>query len=261
MELNGKKYVYIGCILATIVLMSNSGGSPGGKTGSSGDKKVSCATNGGCHGPKTPETQEMISTTIPESGYVLGAEYTVTISAMQAGKSRFGFELVAEDSTGVAKGTFVTNSEVNASGNRATHRFQGTGGVGEKSWDIVWKAPETASGDLTFYTAVLAANNNGTTSGDEVLLDNFKVKQSANAAVAGILKEPIRIYPNPTVEVLYIDYSTEMDAVLSITNSMGKVVQSQNFKKVVSVEHLPAGNYFLKLEIDNVVIVKAFIKR
>ncbi len=261
MEVNRKLYVYIGCILATIVLMANSGGSPGGKTGSPGDKKVSCATNGGCHGPKTPETQEMISTTIPESGYVLGAEYTITIAATQAGKSRFGFELVAEDSTGAAKGKFITNTEVNASGNRASHRFQGTSGVDGKSWDIVWKAPETASGDLTFYTAVLAANNNGTTGGDEVLLDDFIVKQSANAAAEEILKKPIRIYPNPTVDVLYIDYSSKLGTALSITNSVGELVHRQTFKKVINVEHLPAGNYFLKLEIDDVVIVKSFIKR
>ena len=250
--------VFIGIAL---MLMANSGGSPGGKAGSPGDKKVSCATNGGCHGPKTPNSQELISTTIPASGYMPGSEYTITISAILSGKSRFGFELVAEDSTGEAKGSFVGNSEVNASGNRATHRFQGTNGSGQKTWNIVWKAPAIPSGDLTFYAAVLAANDNGTTSGDEVILDNEVVKQSSTASISDFLDRQISIYPNPVSEVLNISGGLSNSTKLSILSLKGDVLYSSDFSPKVNISYLPSGSYILKLEKESVVLRKAFIKR
>lgn len=71
----------------------------------------------------------------------------------------------------------------------------------------------------------------------------------------------VKIYPNPVAEILQIN--TDKDFVeYEILDGTGRLVSKEKFSKAISVNHLSAGNYFVKL-IDNkndFVFVK-FIKK
>lgn len=71
----------------------------------------------------------------------------------------------------------------------------------------------------------------------------------------------VKVYPNPVAEILQIN--TDKDFVeYEILDGTGRLVSKEKFSKAISVNHLSAGNYFVKL-IDNkndFVFVK-FIKK
>ena len=146
---------------------SNAAGSEGGKTGSPTDG-ASCT---GCHyaGVGTGAT---ITSDIPSSGYIPGDLYTITANINQSGISKFGFEITSEEANfgSAKKGTFfVTNStETQPVNNNTaiTHTAGGTSGSDSKSWSMNWEAPNTGTGDITFYGSFIAANGNGNNMGD-----------------------------------------------------------------------------------------------
>ncbi len=71
----------------------------------------------------------------------------------------------------------------------------------------------------------------------------------------------VKVYPNPVAEILQIN--TDKDFMeYEILDGTGRLVSKEKFSKAISVNHLSAGNYFVKL-IDNkndFVFVK-FIKK
>lgn len=247
-------------IVFSIVFLANSGGSPGRRTGSPSDGS-SCGTNGGCHGPKTPENIQLLISTIPGSGYIPGEDYEITIAASKTNINRYGFELVAEDASGVAKGVFKSNNDVNATNNRATHKFQSISGTGGKTWTVTWTAPSQGSGDVSFYVAVLAANGNGTTSGDNVLLDNFSVTEGKMATATFISEVDVSVYPNPASNYLFVSGINETVKRVRIIDSQGKTFKINISLPKIDISELAAGTYFVVVESGDWVIRKSFIKR
>jgi len=134
----------------------------------------SCAD---CHGGGAIGGTLVISG-LPQN-YTPGQDIQITVTLTQSGRNRFGFQLTAIDSSGKQAGTLST------SGNRTqlqtaqvlgntrqyiNHTSPGTdpvqAGVGQ--WIFNWKAPATDVGQVTFYVAGNAANNNGLQTGDTI---------------------------------------------------------------------------------------------
>ena len=191
-------------------LIGNSGGSPGGKTGSPSDNMQTCQ---GCHysGNGNGAT---ITTNIPPEGYTAGNIYTITASIAQNGINKFGFEITSEENNfGSAKvGTFLITDPVSTqivnNGTAVSHKFGGTSGVNTKSWTFDWEAPSSANSGITFYGAFLAANSNGNNSGDTYHSANIFVEEAS------------------TSNTNNIDYSK----VFSINNN--RVIFNKNLKHV-----------------------------
>ena len=63
-------------------------------------------------------------------------------------------------------------------------------------------------------------------------------------------KETIRVYPNPASDAIHMDNTTLNEFNLSLVNQLGQEVNSveiqSNQSAQISVEHLPAGVYFLR---------------
>lgn len=153
-----------------LLLMANSSGSPGGRTGSPGDNGNTCT---GCHTGTANTVSGWITTNVPPSGFVAGQTYTITATGTHSGVVKFGFELTVEDNTGAKVGTLVITDPsrtklVNA--NKAvTHTSGGTTPVGNSStWSMNWVAPASVSGEVGIYAAFNAANGNGNNSGDVI---------------------------------------------------------------------------------------------
>lgn len=160
---------------------SNGSGSPGGKTGSPGDGG-SCQD---CHYTGT-NNGGTISTNIPSSGYIPGETYTITATVQELGISKFGFEITSEEDVAPfgKKGSFLvtnnTETQSNSFGTAITHKGSGNSGNNAKSWSMDWVAPNSGTGNITFYASFIAANGNGQNSGDNYHAISLPIWENTN---------------------------------------------------------------------------------
>jgi hypothetical protein len=230
------------------VVTARTSGSPGGYTGSISENKT-CGTNGGCHGGGVTATNGIITTDIPTSGYVAGATYDITINFSQGSKTKYGFEISAENANGIKQGLFTNGSKSKVLGNKnATH--VGTGTIfnnGTATWNLQWTAPLTDFGAITFSAVVNASNGNGSVSGDALFMEQ-KVVSASTVNIVESQIQAIQIYPNPTTD--YINFSgLTTKAEVEIFDSVGKQVLRKNVKTDdrINLQQLPNGNYFVKI--------------
>ncbi|MFM9007052.1 MAG: choice-of-anchor V domain-containing protein, partial [Bacteroidota bacterium] len=111
-----KKLTLIAFAMTTGVLLiqmsantanSSSSGAPAGYCGGPGSLGT-CAT---CHaGTATPSPTPIISSNVPQTGYVPGSTYTITMTMSQSGISEFGFQVSPLSPTGaLVGGLLLTN--------------------------------------------------------------------------------------------------------------------------------------------------------
>ncbi|MDG1045276.1 MAG: T9SS type A sorting domain-containing protein [Bacteroidia bacterium] len=259
---NTKLNIAILSVLA-VFFMSNRGGSPGGRSGSTSDNGATCSTNGGCHNSSSaPAPQNMISTNVPSNGYAPGSSYDITINVSDGGTSVWGFEMMAEDENGTPVGTFLNNSQVNSlnSGLRVTHKFASSSSSDEQTWVANWTAPASGTGSVTFYVSAMAANGNGNNRGDKVFIDTISIAENTSANIADLENWNINLYPNPTTQKISIDGYTNINSKLKVINQTGKVMMEVNFNNSLDVSALSKGTYYLKIYENDRVFMKRFTK-
>jgi hypothetical protein len=220
--------------------ISNAGGSPGGKTDSPSDG-ASCT---GCHYAGAG-TGAIITTNIPANGYTPNQVYTITANINHSGINKFGFEITAEKNSGNTKtGSFlVTNSaEMKFVNNNTaiTHKSGGTSGNGSRTWAMDWEAPNTGTGDVTFYGAFIAANGNGNNMGDTYHSTNLTVSEAIVNSVSNLSAQNDFTFNTVTKTI-------ETIKTVSVYDINGKLVFSTN-EKLTNISHLNKGIYILKSE-------------
>ena len=220
--------------------ISNAGGSPGGKTDSPSDG-ASCT---GCHYAGAGNGA-IITTNIPANGYTPNQVYTITANINQSGINKFGFEITAEKNSGNTKtGSFlVTNSaEMKFVNNNTaiTHKSGGTSGNDSRTWAMDWEAPNTGTGDVTFYGAFIAANGNGNNMGDTYHSTNLTVSEAIVNSVSNLSAQNDFKFNTVTKRI-------ETIKTVSVYDISGKLVFSTN-EKLTNISHLNKGIYILKSE-------------
>lgn len=238
-------------------------GAPYGKTGSPGDGS-NCTH---CHaGTTTPAN--FITTNIPAAGYIPGTTYTITITATKSGINKFGFEMTAEDGSKNKVGSFsITNtSETKMVQDEVTHTGNGTAGANnQKVWTMDWTAPASGTGEVTFYSAVLAANGNGGTSGDQVILSNLGVQEDVTNTIANNDEDIfVRLFPTVAHDFITIASSEVINQVF-IFDAMGKEIyriNGNNPSKKLKVElsKFKSGVYFTHIQMGTTLKIAKFIK-
>jgi hypothetical protein len=261
----GTLFKYGTLAVIAFTLLANSGGTPGGFSGSNTDKGATCATGGGCHGNtlSTKTAQKMITSDIPSSGYEPGKTYTITLAPSKAGISKWGFEMACEASAGNIVGKFANSADVNikSSGARATHKSSSNSGTDGRSWAISWTAPVAGTGNVNIYAAVLAANGNGNYGGDNVLIDTLAVSEGQVSSINKLANTEIQVYPNPATELLNVNGFTDANAILTVLDTKGTEVICQKFTSSVNVFDLTSGTYFLKITTNQGSIMRSFVKQ
>lgn len=229
----------------------NNSGSPGGKTGSPLDK-ANCTQ---CHTGSAPSNVSWITSTIPESGWVPGETYTITLNASNEVAKKIGFEITAEDldsKTGTFSLTDQSRTKLTNNNRSVTHTFAGNATTnGENSWEMDWKAPDTAEGEVTFYAAFNLANGDGTTNGDEIVLSTLVVPVNNNTNVPEFSGIRLLAYPNPASHTISVASPYPMQSI-ALINAAGRAIQ-QHFPNnspeySISLENLHPGIYFLKAQ-------------
>lgn len=228
-----------------IIFSSNSGGSPGGYTGSPLDGKT-CGTNGGCHNTQ-PNERAIIATNITEEGFESGKTYEITISPQEEGINKYGFEFMAVNQSNQAVGSVTANSSIMLRGNglRATHNAQNNSGVGGRSWTFDWTAPENISEAITFYVASMAANNDGGTGGDRLLVSNLTVNAKL-ASADKVISEAIKVYPSPASDYIMIPQVLQ-NAVITIISLQGQQYYLAEKDGKINLSHLTSGVYIIQI--------------
>lgn len=249
---------------------SNAGGAPIGRTGSPGDGSNCTACHSG-----TASSGGSITSNVPVTGYIPGTTYTITATITSAGINKFGFEVSPQGTTSTQKGTLVvTNATetklLGTTGKYITHKSTGTAGVGTKTWNFNWVAPVAGSGNAILYGAFLAANGNGSNSGDQVFLTSLLIQENLTAGIMDMANNTDSwiVYPNPAtdkVSIESIDASAELKSV-DIYDITGKRLKSINYEtfsqtKSIDIADLPSGMYVLTIQTDKAVITKKFMKQ
>ena len=165
---------FIAIILFTLGLthsiISSPDGAPSGYAYDKASNYRSCAYSG-CHSGTAvfaDTSIAKITSNIPSTGYVPGQTYTFTATVNKPGYVRYGFEASPQDSVGNYKGTMIVTNTTKTKITGTKYITHTTSGNSNSSWSWNWIAPALGSGQVKMSGALMAANNNGGTSGDSV---------------------------------------------------------------------------------------------
>lgn len=212
--------IFFGLLLLITSLGNKNGRAstpPGaGNTGAPGDESLpngtpivcgSCHTSGGINPISSSVTISVLDTegdTVTQ--YIPGQQYTarVTVNTLTGNPSRWGFQMIALKDTGNIDldGFSDTNpnnykiATVNSTGRTyAEHDNASTSNI----FNVKWTAPAAGTGNVTFYAAGNAVNNNGQNTGDGASFSNLKLTEGSVSSTqnpdAGRIG--LRLWPNP----------------------------------------------------------------
>lgn len=283
------KWLFIGFLLSGSLLITSgvnditSNAAPLGSTGAPGENTCARST---CHaGSNINSGTGLLAVDFGSEVYEPNEVYNITVSLQQAEIHRFGYQLLALNSNNESAGTFLITDSLRTQTqagtgayegrNYITYKYAGTGpysnGVGE--WSFQWKAPAVYEGDITFYAAAVAANNDGTDAGDSVYTKQLTVQASATGIQSNTKsKIGLNVFPNPASSFVQVKYqlSNISNSSVVLTDLDGRVVYSSVYlanrakeqSATIPVSHLNAGVYLLmvssggKTETEKIIIEK-----
>ncbi|MEE9555044.1 MAG: IPTL-CTERM sorting domain-containing protein [candidate division Zixibacteria bacterium] len=153
--------------LVPILARARSGNPPDGKTGAPGE-----GTCRDCHSSYPLNSGDGAFTIVAPSDFEAGLTYPIAVEISDPGQQRWGFEI-----TPLALGSITitdpTNTQYSSSGGKiytkqtSAGTYNGTPN-GPVSWSFDWTAPADPPEQIVFYAAGIAANGNGSASGDYV---------------------------------------------------------------------------------------------
>lgn len=210
-------------LLAAVVLMGNKNGRastpPGaGNTGAPGDQALANGTPIVCNSCHTPSNPNPISSTTTiavldslgntVTQYLPGKVYTarVTINTVSGNPLRWGFQMIALKDAGntdldgfsdIAPNNYKIVT-VNSTGRTyAEHDNSSSTNI----FNVRWTAPVAGTGNVTFYAAGNAVNNNGSSGGDGASFSNLKLSEGSTTAIQNpdAARIGMRVWPNPVV--------------------------------------------------------------
>ena len=71
----------------------------------------------------------------------------------------------------------------------------------------------------------------------------------------------IIVYPNPTNGLLNISTSRVQNVLITMFNISGQLVINETNKKVIDINHLESGVYFMNIKVDNITYIRKVIKQ
>jgi hypothetical protein len=277
-----KKYLLFSMALGAIAFStlfnapdahSRSAGGPAQTAGAPDGGNQTCAKSG-CHAGTAVDRDNMITTTIPASGYIPGETYTITIGTTEGSITKWGFQASVQNAAGDLQGSYIiTNSgqtQFPTQGSNAnkyiTHTSAGnsTSTPGSKSWSFDWIAPAAGTGDVNFYCTVNASNNAGNSSGDLILKDVLTIAENISTSIQLNKAENLfTIFPNPS-SGMHIKVNIPEQTEFAVYNALGKKLLTKQLEQglqQLDVSELPSGLYFAWIEVDGKKQMKRFVRQ
>lgn len=163
-----------------------SAGGQSGLTGAPGESNCTQCHSGSVLDGTTQNSVLILDGTSPVAGYTPGTTYTVTLQ-LASSPAKAGFSATALDATDTKAGTLIgagiggTQNFSAAGRDYVSHTSASNTSGGQ--WAFSWVAPATNVGDVTFYFASNASNNNGQNSGDEIYLSENVISPASGAGI------------------------------------------------------------------------------
>lgn len=214
---------------------SSSGGAPGlggaGYAGSGKDNGRTCAA-AGCHsGPATARDGMIAVSGLPQDGYLPGQTYTIEITG-QGNSTKMGFQATVQDANNNIAGSVATTDNqtrlVSGSAGYITQTAAGNSvSGGSKTWSFQWTAPAAGTGSVNVYTAVNVSNNNGGTSGDQILFDTFTIAEQVVSGISSVdgWQETAAWFQGQSLQIAF---TTERVTHVTVTDLQGRRMAAEN---------------------------------
>lgn len=245
-------------------------GAPSGNTGSPGDDQTCAHVD--CHTGSASEKDGLIATDVPASGYLVGETYLVTVTIEEIGITRFGFQASPQNLEGDEMGEMALidsdQTKFTGGGKYITHTNAGTNGVDSKTWTFNW-TPEEATGDVTFYVAVNASDDEDDASGDHIYTSSVTITEDPDNHPLSIedLNEILFDIHGIVKDELAVTVSTPVNnpIVIDIIDIHGRLVLSNkhqyaNGTFIMPVDNLTKGMYFVRISNAQGSLTKQFFK-
>ncbi|MCC6816645.1 MAG: T9SS type A sorting domain-containing protein [Saprospiraceae bacterium] len=177
-------------LLASIILLANSGNPPNGNTGAPGDGVCS-----NCHSGNPGGLDGSITIAGLPSNINTNTKYTLTVTVENlTTAAKGGCQIVALDQNNNNIGTFSnpgTSSTLQTSGGRTYFEHnpaKSFAGPGSVSYTVDWTSPTNAAGQtVTIYGACILANGNSSSSNDLMKLDNVAGNMPGPPPLGGLI--------------------------------------------------------------------------
>jgi hypothetical protein len=190
-----------------------------GSTGAPGETACSC------HGNLNIGSGS--ATIIAPGEYSPGDTLDVTVKLKNVGQMRWGFAVTVLDGNDLPSGELLATDQIRTFKSTAfndrqyikqTEEGTDVGTSDSASWDFQWIAPTDKVGDITFYAAGLAANNDSFIIGDSVYTATLSIlRTDINDPELSIFPNNYNLrqnYPNP------FNLSTQIDFTLARSSNI-----------------------------------------
>lgn len=233
---------------------------PTGRTGAPGESTCQAS---GCHSGGS-FTGSVEVTGVPDT---IVAEQTYPLTLTNTSNAiRAGFQLTVLDGSNTKCGTLTTGTGCSL-GNAGGRQYvrQSSPHIlnnGATSWSFTWKAPAAVAGDsVHFYFVSLCANNNGSNSGDNVLVNSKTVVLPSLVSADGevVVEDFLKIYPNPAQDFLTVEMPGE--GTFTMLDASGKTVLTTEVSrsKLIDISHLRKGIYVASVASGDVLKTKIMV--
>ena len=200
-------------------------------------------------------SKDEIIDNVGNNGYTPGQSYQITVTANKNGMSKAGFQLSVQDLSGSFAGTLQSgNNEMQVNGGYITHTSMGTSCTGgSRSWTVDWTAPTAGTGEVEISVAINLSNNNGSSSGDEIVTELITVAEATSTGIEDPLATGVSIrYIASTRQIRLIPSEQPRgESSYSIFNLAGQEVMNGVLKldgeRTLNVKELATGYYIFTL--------------
>lgn len=247
------------CLIVFSGFISASSDNKAGKAGATGSPGENTCSQSGCHTGFANNSMGglvTISHDIPESGYVLGEQYNLSVTVSEEGITLFGFGFEALTTEGEnagdlapGDGSQIKNATVLGVNRRnIVHIQNGGASTSSHTFDFTWTAPLQNEGPVTFYAAGNAANANGGKTGDHIYNTSLVVESDGSVGIKEKIGKigSLVVYPNPVENELSVRVNLPKAGQL-----ICEAISAQGFvNQMILNEHTQIGENILTLDIS-----------
>ena len=245
-----------------------SGGGQTGLTGAPGESNCTQCHTGDVQSGNTENALVVLDAGLnPVTTYIPGQSYTVTLT-MTSDPAKKGFSSVALDATDNQAGSFTgsgiggTQDFLGGVRHYVSHTSSGNTSA-TTAWGWTWVAPATDVGDITFYVASNAANNDGSTFGDVIYLSNQTLTIDPSIGVADESVDlDLQVGYNSDDHKITLDFASlssgdmhfnlvDMNGKSAYTSDLGDAQEGENSESIQLPAHLKNGSYIVHFFVDN----------
>lgn len=232
---------------------------PVAKTGGAGE-----GTCNGCHvGTDNSGAGSLVVSVQGLDTVQQDSTYTVNVHiAGDASRNKYGFELIARDSSDASVGTFTItdsdDSQILTSNNDSYVSHKNA--TADTTWTFKWQAPSDYKGQVTFYAAGVASTSKSSNNHSTYTTStSVYVNGDTNVSIAeeSMIQATTKVFPTVSNGTFHINVSglSSNDFMYTIYDLSGKVIDQKSFNQATGdhteiVSGMHTGIYLIQTVVD-----------